>query len=156
MLYTQGDTFNPAEVDSLAAWTDQGGAIVGVHSAAATNKTDDRYARLIGSRFIGHGPVGEFTVRVADANHPLARGISDFAITDELYRLQPFDEFKTFLEADLDGQAQPMAYSKPEGAGRVVYLANGHDLRSINHPAIQQLLVQAVNFAVNGQRHPIV
>src|SRR5439155_20318056 len=66
VLYTQGDTFDAAQVDSLTKWVLAGGALVGVHTATATNKSDDHYARLLGSRFIGHGPVFDFKVHVSD------------------------------------------------------------------------------------------
>src|SRR5688500_5648624 len=66
MIYTQGDTFSPAQVGTLVNFVRSGGGLVGVHSATATNKTDDAYARLLGSRFIGHGPVFDFEVSVSD------------------------------------------------------------------------------------------
>src|SRR5438105_12718397 len=62
MLYTQGDTFNAREVESLTQFVRGGGGLVGVHSAAATNKTDDAYARLLGSRFLTHGPIADYEV----------------------------------------------------------------------------------------------
>src|ERR1051326_5722930 len=89
VLYTQGQTFDSAQVEALTKFVRNGGGLVAIHSAAATNKTDDAYARLIGSRFIGHGPVFDFTVSVSDKEHPIAHRIQDFRITDELYLLQP-------------------------------------------------------------------
>lgn len=147
MLYTQSDTFSPAEVESLTSWVRGGGGLVGVHSAAATNKTDDAYARLLGSRFIGHGPVIDFQIAVSDPDHPIAHRIKDFHIRDELYVLQPFGEFRTFLSAWWDGKAQPMGYSRDEGAGKVVYLANGHDPAAMSSKAFQKMLTRAVRFA---------
>src|SRR5438552_7248269 len=106
-LYTQGETFDPQQVETLTKWVRGGGGLVGVHTATATNKKDDAYARLIGSRFIGHGPVFDFKVHVSDPEHPLAHRIQDYRITDELYLLQGFDDFHVFLEAWWQGKKQP-------------------------------------------------
>ena len=147
MLYTQGDTFTPAQVESLTQWVRGGGALVGIHTATATNKTDDHYARLIGSRFIGHGPVFDFDVTVSDPTHPMAHRVQNYHVTDELYLLKPFDDFRVFLTAYYNGKPQPLGYTKSEGKGRVVYLANGHDPRSLTHSTVKQLVVRAVRWA---------
>lgn len=146
-LYTQGDTFDPAQVEALTRFVREGNGLLGIHTAAATNKTDDAYAKLIGSRFIGHGPVSEFDVRVSDPKHVMARGIDDFRVMDELYLLKRFDRFQIFLTASSKDAEQPMGYTKAEGKGRVVYLANGHDPRSLNHPMVQELIVRGARYA---------
>ena len=40
-----------------------------------------------------------------------------------------------------------MAYSKTEGKGRVVYLANGHSPTALGNPAWQQIFVRSVRYA---------
>ncbi len=127
-IYTQNDTFDAQQVSAMRSFASDGNGILGIHSATATNKKDDDYAKLIGARFIGHGPVVEFAVTVSNPDHPIVKGISDFRVTDELYRLKAFDDFDVFLTTVSDGQQHPLGYIKPEGRGRVVYLANGHDL----------------------------
>ena len=124
-----------------------GGGLLGIHSASATNKTDDNYAKLLGSRFIGHGPVLDYEVNVSDADHPIAHRVQNFHIRDELYLLKPFGEFRTFLTGWWNGKAQPLGYSKDEGNGRVVYLANGHDPIAMSSKAFQKLLVRSVRYA---------
>ena len=39
-----------------------------------------------------------------------------------------------------NGKPQPLGYTKSEGKGRVAYLANGHDPRSLTHPTVKQLV----------------
>src|SRR4051794_46108 len=147
LLYTQGDTFTPAQVDLMTRWVRGGGGLVGIHTATATNKTDDNYARLIGSRFIGHGPVFDFDVTVSDPKHPIAQRVQNHHLTDELYLLKPFDDFHVFLTAYYNGKPQPLGYTKRESDGRVAYLANGHDFRSLTFPTVKQLIVRAVRWA---------
>jgi scyllo-inositol 2-dehydrogenase (NADP+) len=147
VLYTQGETFSADQVRELTGWVRAGNAIVGIHSATATNKSDDAYAKLMGSRFIGHGPVFDFSVKVSDSNHPIAHRLTDFRVTDELYLLEPFDKFHVFLTAWWGGKEQPVGYEKSEGKGKVIYLANGHDPRSLNNKTVQQLITRAVRYA---------
>jgi predicted dehydrogenase len=61
--------------------------------------------------------------------------------------MQPFDDFQTFLTAWWDGKPHPMGYTKSEGKGRVAYLANGHDPRSLAHPTVGQLVIRAIRWA---------
>jgi predicted dehydrogenase len=147
MIYTQNDTFSPPQVQTLTSFVRGGGGLIGVHSATATNKTDDAYAKLLGSRFAGHGAVLDFEVTISDPDHPIAHRIPNFHIRDELYVLKPFDEFQTFLTGWWDGKPQPLGYTKNEGTGRVAYLANGHDTTAMSSKAFQQLLVRAVRYA---------
>src|SRR5437870_3090381 len=52
-----------------------------------------------------------------------------------------------FLTAWWCGAAQPLAFTRAVGAGRIVYLANGHDTGAVSHPTFQQLLVRSVRYA---------
>src|SRR6185369_10699747 len=52
-----------------------------------------------------------------------------------------------FLSAYWEGKPQPMAYSREEGKGRVVYLANGHHAKSLSNPAWQQIFIRSVRWA---------
>lgn len=154
MLYTQGDTFSPAQVEALTKFVRGGGGLVGVHSATATNKSDDAYAKLLGSRFIGHGPVLDFEVTVSDPDHPIAHGIQNFGIRDELYISQPFDQIRVFLTSSWNGVPQPMGYTKDEGAGRVAYMANGHDPVAMSNKSFRVLLGRAVRYAAGALSNP--
>lgn len=150
MLYTQGDTFSPPQVEALTKFVRGGGGLVGVHSATATNKTDDAYAKLLGSRFIDHAPVFDFEVTVSDPDHPIAHRIENFQIRDELYLSQPFDAFRTFLTGWWNGKPQPLGCTRDEGKGRVAYLANGHDIVAMSSETFRQLLVRAVRYAAGA------
>jgi len=147
LLYTQGDRFDDAQIDALARFVRGGGGLVGVHSAADTNTASEPFAKLMGGVFKTHGPVFDFQVDVSDPDHPIAHRVQPFRIVDELYVLEPRSEFRTFLTAWWEGKPQPMAYSREEGKGRVVYLANGHHAQALSNPAWQQILGRAVRYA---------
>jgi len=147
VLYTQGDKFKEDEVEGLAQFVRGGGGLVGIHSASDTNTKSAAYMKLIGSKFITHGPVFDFNVTVSDPTHPIAHRIQSFRIHDELYVLQPQAEFQTFMTAWWDGKPQPMAYTRNEGSGRVVYFANGHWATALENPAWQQIFNRGVRYA---------
>ena len=147
VLYTQGDKFDDRQIEALAGFVRNGGGLVGLHSAADTNTKHATFAKLIGATFKSHGPVMDFKVSVSDPNHPVAHRVQEYRITDELYVLEPKSEFQTFLTAWWDGKPQPIGYSRTEGKGRVVYLANGHDPGALSHTTLLQLVARAVRYA---------
>src|SRR4051794_25647615 len=59
VLYTQGDFLDAASVETLSKFVRNGGGLVAIHSANASI-TSEPLAKLIGSRFKGHGPRFEF------------------------------------------------------------------------------------------------
>ncbi|MBN1640860.1 MAG: ThuA domain-containing protein [Anaerolineae bacterium] len=42
---------------------------------------------------------------------------------------------------------QPMVYTKTYGAGRVLYIALGHDAATYAHPAFRQMVIQGLRWA---------
>lgn len=110
------------------------------------NPTQLRYFEMIGSAFITHGPIETFTLHIVDREHPITRGVEDFAVTDELYQLGG-DRSGLHLLAQADGQ--PLLYTHTWGKGKVHYNALGHDQRALLNPSYQQLLKQAVDWALS-------
>ena len=98
----------------------------------------DDFMELIGSRFLAHPPIGEFTVEITDPAHPLTQGLEPFAVIDELYLFEHLAEFRTllhtrftgscapFAHADWDTDDAPVMYQRQLGKGAVIYLSLGH------------------------------
>jgi uncharacterized protein len=94
---------------------------------------------LLGSQFIAHPPIGPYTVKIADADHALTRGLSPFETSDELYLseyhgtrhsllyCENTGDAKGFVEeAWTKGERHEVMYLHPVGAGEVLYLTLGH------------------------------
>ena len=84
-------------LDNLARFVHEGRGLVLVHFACgAFQEFKDDFAKLAGRAWNpdlrGHDPYGSFQVEIANANHPVTRGMKAFETTDELY---------TCLEGDL-------------------------------------------------------
>jgi Trehalose utilisation len=96
-----------------------------------------RLFELLGSRFLTHPPVHEYTVRPV-AEHPITRGIGPFSVRDELYCSQLYPPLEVLLATDFSGDCpafeeppppdpvRPVLYLKRTGLGAVCYLTLGH------------------------------
>jgi type 1 glutamine amidotransferase len=94
-----------------------------------------------------HSPVEPFQVRIADTTHPLAQGMSDFTVTDELYyNLTPPKSSHVVLTAEYGGASWPLAWTS---AGHV-FFGLGHDLRSWNNKGTQTFFSNSVRELLEG------
>jgi len=145
VLYTFGDYLHDDDIDALVEFVRDGNGVVGVHSAIATNPSSEALGNLFGARII-KGFIGEHDVTVSDPAHPLAKGIKPFHMDDELYVTKKQSDYKPFLATQYEGASHPMAWSRTEGHGRVVYLANGHTPGGLTHPTFKDLLARSVEY----------
>lgn len=96
-------------------------------------------ARVLGSQFLGHPPIGPYLVEVARPDHPLVAGIEPFEVSDELYVCELHGDLDVLLhtrfagtcpgfeEADVAEESeQPVLYLHDYGAGKVCYFTLGH------------------------------
>jgi len=146
LLFTQGDQLDAGAVDYLAKFVRNGGGLVALHSSNASIK-NETLARLIGSRFKTHGKPFDYTVSVSDPDHPIAHRVQSFRVHDELYFIEKAADFQTFLTTSIDNEKLPLGYTRVEGKGKVVYLANGHTIAVLEHPTFRQLLLRSVRYA---------
>jgi type 1 glutamine amidotransferase len=143
----------PEQVDALLAAVRGGAGFVGLHAATATFLGYPDYLRMVGGRFRRHDPIKRFTIHFVDTDHPITAGLEDYDHEDELYELTadvvdrqndvPLQDVRVLAEAE----GHPMVYVKTYGAGRVVYLASGHDRRSLGQPTYATLFARAVAWA---------
>ncbi|MBC7782443.1 MAG: ThuA domain-containing protein [Burkholderiales bacterium] len=145
VLFTDGDFFDSAGLDSLINFVQSGRGLVSIHTAAGTNKSHAGFGKLIGSR-IASGAIMEHQANVVDANHPITHRMHDFRLDDEVHALEPLGEYRVLVDAWLNGRREPLLYVKPHGGGQVVHFATGHSLAGISHPQWQRLFVRAVRF----------
>ena len=146
VIFTDGDFFDDAGIDSLAKFVRSGKGLVTLHTTAGTNKSSDVFGKLVGAR-ITAGKIIEHKAIVVDATHPITHRVQDFRINDEIHVLEPLSEYRTLVSAYLDGKKQPLVYVKSEGAGRVVHMAHGHALTGLKNAGFEQLFTRAVRFA---------
>jgi len=151
--YTSETEASEEQVAALLAAVEGGTGYVGLHGATATFLAFPQYLAMIGGRFRRHDPIHPFTVHFVDRDHPITEGLADYEHEDELYELTgDFVDWQNVLPLQgvrvlAEAEGHPMIYVKDYGAGRVVYLAAGHDARSLGHPTYRLLFTRAVAWA---------
>lgn len=113
---------------------------------------------LAGGGSRGHDRLGEFEVNVTKPNHPLLKDVpANFTITDELYYYihddagTPINVLATAQSKQKD-QAFPQVFVVQHPKARIVGITLGHDGRAHDHPAYQQLLLNAFEWAAKPKR----
>lgn len=82
----------------------------------------------------GHDAYGKFHVNVADAEHPITRGLGGFDTIDELYYQQDGEEpihVVATARSKVTGKDEPMAFVYEYGQGRVFQSVLGHAAESL-------------------------
>jgi type 1 glutamine amidotransferase len=161
-------TLSQAEQDGLKAFIRSGKAFICLHISTCLPKAWPEYHAITGGGWITgtsfHPPYGEFTVHVSAPGHRGVRGVSDFTTLDELYMGLAFtDGNDVFITADaaegthpwgpdrrpkhMPGGTFPLGWTRQYEDGKVFVLLLGHDGRSFQTPAFQQLVLNGVDWA---------
>ena len=138
VLYTAMGEFTGEQREGLRRAVDAGTGLLAIHS---TNVGGDE--RLIGSRYVSHGPPPHettFTVELGD--HEITRGLKPFEITHEHYEVATTDDVEVLAWRG----SQPLVHVRVQGRGRVCYVQLGHDRRAWAHPDVRTLVRQAARW----------
>jgi len=140
----------PEQEKAVVDFVHGGGSFLNLHNAMGLSPKDGPYLDLIGGRYIGHGPLERFRTEVADPNHPITQGVSDYFAADEQHT-PPYDEKKVHLflrSRSDDGKTAAAGWAYEPGRGRLVHLAGGHTRDALEHPMYQRLLHNALNWCL--------
>ena len=161
------------KADLMSFIKEDGKGFVIAHSGAAAFFTWPEFGAMLGGRFDEH-PWGitELPVIVEDPAFPAMKGFpSGILLHDEFYQYKGFsrddirvvarlDESKIDLTRPLvhrtDGDF-PIAWAKMWGKGRVFYSGLGHSREAWDHPVIQRMYFNALQWAlglVDGDATP--
>jgi len=156
-FWNEGDPSDEAKA-GLLNYVEGGGGVVALHFACSSFQEWDDYATLLGRVWKkgvgGHGPYGEFTVKIAKPDHPITKGLEDFKTEDELYAKLTGDEeiqVLTTAYSDWSGKVEPIVFTKSYGKGRVLQNVLGHGLDSKRNESYQKLLCRGVEWAATGK-----
>ncbi len=159
ILYTFGGELTADQEQGLVGYVRGGGGLVAIHCANAKLDKYGDYTEMVGTVFITHGPVSDFTVETSpDAASYLPRLTSSFDIMDEFYvcerRTQA--ELRVFQEGLWQFERHHMGYVRDYGQGRVLYTALGHDERAFNHPDFQDLIFKGLRYVMRQEREETI
>jgi hypothetical protein len=144
---------------ALKAHLRGGGGLLALHTASICFDDWPEWRDILGGTWnwsvSRHPPLGEATVRVADPSSPLTRGLSDFVTVDEIYGFLDLEpDVRPLLVSTHGGADHPVLWTRQWKAGRVVYLALGHDTRAYHVQEHAEILRRAARWASGADDVP--
>lgn len=106
-----------------------GVGIAGVHGGMGDSfRQATEYQYMVGGQWVAHpgGDGIDYTVEIVDHDHPITKGLTDFAVSSEHYYMHVDPGNHVLATTDFDGVAMPVAWIKTYGEGRVFYCSLGH------------------------------
>jgi len=150
IIYTTKEELNQQQEDGLVNFVKNGGKIVGIHSANASFKKNSKYQKMLGSKFVKHGPVCEFTVHPI-SNHFINKRIEDFDIVDEFYISEFSDDIEVLFQGYWQGNYYPIGYTRNYGKGKIFYFAPGHTISTLKNENFLKVIRRGIKW-VNGEK----
>lgn len=154
VIYLHRETLSDAAFTALDGFVQRGGGLLAVHSASASFKDHERYYDLLGGRFVKHGAIEPYRVEPALRNDAIFSGIPAFTIRDELYRHEWLDDVRVRFTVSVDGEREPVVWTRPYGEGRVCYAAPGHTASSMHNPHMRTILCRGLLWACGREALP--
>lgn len=140
-----------------------GGAFVGIHSAAGSERDWEWFSQLLGGRFEWHPPLQPAVIDVVDKNHPSTEFLPDrWERTDEWYLLKNMNPDIHVL-ATLDsstydsermGADYPTAWYHVYDGGRSFYTAGGHRPEDYSDPLFYRHILGGILWALGDKKGP--
>jgi uncharacterized protein len=146
----------------------EGAPVVFLHHAILSYRPWDGFVDIIGGRYYnipafvtnkGDTVLSEyqhdvhFNVKIADAKHPITKGMADFEIFDETYnKFYVKDDVKVLLTTDHPSCNPTIGWVNAYGKSQVVYLMNGHNETAYENPHFRQLLSNAIRWVASNHR----
>jgi type 1 glutamine amidotransferase len=157
--------FTRSQQEALLAWVKAGHGYVSIHGA--DNAAPDwipAWREMLGGVFSHIGlPDSKtrkdtFTIKIANTQHPITRGLGDFSLKDELYyNLQMLPGVEPLATTDYAGGTWPVAWTRTYGAGRVFHTPLGHrDFGPgkddpVRNPNLLKLITQGIDWVAEGK-----
>jgi len=133
-----------------------------VHAASACFGGWPEYQQLVGATWdkaaTGHGAIHEFAVAMADRDHPITRGLSEFRVRDELWHKMAVQPAAHVLctafsapEQAGTGRDEPIALTTTLGQGRGFHSILGHDAATMEDLDWRLLMLRGAEWAATGR-----
>ncbi|GAC1471997.1 MAG: ThuA domain-containing protein [Isosphaeraceae bacterium] len=152
--------FSPSQQEALFKWIKSGHGYVSIHGADnAAPDWGPAWREMLGGVFSHVGKPdgkvrkGTYSIKIAQPNHPITRGLHDFELADELYyhmQMQPGVE--PLATTEHDGGTWPVAWTRTYGRGRVFHTPLGHrdfgpgKVDPLHNPSLRRLIIQGVDW----------
>jgi hypothetical protein len=161
VMYDMSPPITPDQQKSFVALLERGIGLVSLHHNLGAHRDWDEFRKIIGGKFVfedcvidgkpysktpwSHGE--DLNIEIADGDHPITRGMKDFAIHDETYgRFYVAPGVHVLLKTDHPKNNPVVAWTTQYGSSRVFYLMLGHDSKAYANPNYRALLEQGIRW----------
>lgn len=130
-------------------YIEEGHGFIALHAGNCySRKNQADMASITGNDFIGHPPQCDIEMKML-GDHPVTRGVSDFVVRDEHYRIDVHaEDIELFMTSTSDSEAgtQAAGYTREMGRGRFCCLTPGHNCAVLLHREYQKLIRNAIDW----------
>ena len=146
---------------SFMAWIKKGGGFVVMHSGGCLFYDWEEFQTLTGGAWekgTFHPHMQNFTVNIADKEHPVTRGLKDFETFDEPWQKTGNRNPNRHVlvsgvvskENKGSGEPEPFAWVTDMGKGRCFNLVLGHDVKALGNAGCRTLILRGAEWAATG------
>ncbi|OHB73315.1 MAG: hypothetical protein A2Z25_09780 [Planctomycetes bacterium RBG_16_55_9] len=138
---------------------DKGVGVVALHHTMAAYQEWPRFRQIIGTRYYTKDTTEggvlhktgtylhdiDMNVHIADRNHPITQGMSDFTIHDEGYKYCWFDEDNhVLLTTEHSASDRTIGWVRNFEGARICTIQLGHDSKAYENSNYRQLIERAI------------
>ena len=138
----------------------RGVGVVVWHHALANCQNWPEFEKIAGCKFwmrpgkkdgkpVGNSGTGhaKYKMHIADAAHPITKGMADFEIQDESYNKQTFVKgIRVLVTTDHPKSDKPIAWVVKYSGSRVFGYQSGHDVKAWANPNFRRLLGNGIRW----------
>ena len=162
VLYTMSQNISEVGRNNLKKLLDDGVGLVALHHAMSGFTGWPEYFKIIGARYFLEDTVEDgvtyptctyrhdidFTIRVADPDHPVTKGLADFEMHDETYKgYRVYPGNRILLTTDHSESSEQIGWVRRSGNANVCTIQMGHGPQAFTQPQYQQLVGQSIRWA---------
>ncbi|OOG72378.1 ThuA domain-containing protein [Algoriphagus sp. A40] len=148
---------------NLLRYVEKGGGLLVVHGGVTTLNNSWDFSRLLGASFDYHPKQQPIQVRLEDPKHPLVQAFpaEGFNHVDEPYFYKnayaelDFKPLLYFNNSEIESQRKGqeltegktyVAWIRPEGKGKVMYISPSHNAQSFENPDLLQFYLDGMQY----------
>ena len=162
VMYDYAQKISPEAQADYLDFLKAGKGVVILHHAIAAYPQWPEYEKILGGRYYLQPKTlvngveklrsrakegAHIAVKVADASHPVTRGLQDFEIDDETYfGYDVAPDSHVLLSTTNTNNAPTLAWSRSYQGARIVYIQLGHDHLAYENPNYRKLVAQAIRW----------
>jgi len=162
VFYHMTQKISPKRQANFQRLLENGVGVVALHHSIGAFQNWPEYAKIVGGKYllsemeidgVKYAPSTykeglEFKVQISAPDHPIMRGVKDFAIEDETYKGQWIDPKATVLmTTDAPTSDKALGWAKTYAKSRVCLLVIGHGPAIFTNENYQRMVYQAIRWS---------